>query len=127
MNNRDDNQVPVKVYKSDSRLTVAAPMPGIEPQDIEITLTRDGDLTLSAAARGRFKYEHEVLINEWEAGAYHRTIALQTNVDATAAEASYDNGVLVVSLPLSQTNQPASIGLDRIRATEGRRDPSQVH
>ena len=120
MNDRDGHQIPVKVYKSDRRLTVAAPMPGVEPQDIAITLNRNGELVLDAAERGRFKDENEVLINEWEAGGYHRTVVLHHDVDATAAEASYDNGVLVVSLPLSQMNQPGRIDLERITATEGR-------
>ncbi|HEX5368021.1 MAG TPA: Hsp20/alpha crystallin family protein [Dehalococcoidia bacterium] len=127
MTNQEDHQVPVKVYKSKDRLTVAAPMPGIEPQDIEVTVSREGDLMLNAGARGRFKGENEVLINEWEAGAYHRTVALRNNVDATRANATYENGVLVVSLPLSQTNQPARIELDRISSTEGLRAGASGH
>lgn len=112
-------QPPVKVYKSDDRLTVAALMPGIEPQDIEVALSESGELRLLGRQRGIFKGQKNVLLDEWDAG-YDRTLAFSDAVDGTAANATYENGVLVVSLPLSSSFKPARIGLDRLGATEGR-------
>ena len=113
-------EVPVKLYKSDRRVTLAAAMPGLEPQDISIDMNQDGQLTLRAEERGRFKGENEIIMDEWNPGAYFRSIPLNTAVDATAADASYENGVLVVSLPISDSYQAGSIRLARVGPTEGK-------
>jgi HSP20 family protein len=115
------SQVPIKMYKSERRVTVAAPMPGLEPQDISIKLSGEGELTLSAPERGAFKGENEVLMDEWNPGAYYRSVALGTAVDASVADASYENGVLVVSLPISDSFHGGEVSLERIGPTEGKR------
>jgi HSP20 family protein len=113
--------VPIKVYRSDDRVSIAAPMPGLEPQDLEVSLTVDGRLTIFGEMRGAPKGLKQVLVDEWNPGPYERTIEIPSQVDASIANASYENGVLVVTLPVSPTTRPARFGLDRISATEGRR------
>src|SRR6266571_588093 len=39
-------EIPVKVYKTDDRIMVVAPMPGLEPENIMIEVTNDGHLVL---------------------------------------------------------------------------------
>jgi HSP20 family protein len=118
---RDNQQeVPVKVYKSSGRLTVAAPMPGLEPQDIQVWLDEQGRLTLQGELRGVLKGENEVLQDEWNAGDYHRMLQLQDSVDGSLGNATYNNGVLVVSLPLSSTFSPGRLALERLTPTQGR-------
>jgi HSP20 family molecular chaperone IbpA len=41
MGNIESQRIPVNVYRSDERVTVAAPMPGMESQDIVVTLSQD--------------------------------------------------------------------------------------
>jgi HSP20 family protein len=117
-----DNQqeVPVKVYKSKERLTVAAPMPGLEPQDIQVWLDEQGELTLEGQLRGVLKGENEVLQDEWNAGDYHRMLRLEDSVDGSRGNATYNNGVLVVSLPLSASFSPGRLTLERLTPTQGR-------
>ena len=57
--------VPVKVYRSHDRLGVAAPMPGLEPENITVEITGDQRLILRGKLRAGFKGEHEVLLDEW--------------------------------------------------------------
>jgi HSP20 family molecular chaperone IbpA len=40
--------VPLKVYRAEDRLTVAAPMAGMEPEDIVVDVTEDGRLLIDA-------------------------------------------------------------------------------
>lgn len=114
-----NSQAPAKVYKSEDRLTVAVLMPGVEPQDINVALNEKGELRLIAEQRGAFKGTKEVILDEWDPG-YERTLALSDSVDATAANATYENGVLVVSLPFSSSLKPSRIQLERIGPTEGK-------
>jgi HSP20 family protein len=117
--NFDNQSLPVKLYRSDERVTVAIPMPGLEPQDINIAVTEDGKLNLYGEMRGEFKGDKEVIIDEWNPGPYRRSVELPQAVDGTSANATYNNGVLVVSLMASQSTVPAAIELDRVSATQG--------
>ncbi|WP_069804953.1 Hsp20/alpha crystallin family protein [Thermogemmatispora onikobensis] len=105
------HHVPVKVYRSDERLVVAAPMPGMEPEDIHIELQEDGRLILHGDVRALLKEVKELLIDEWSIGAYHRELQLTQPVDGERANVTYGNGVLVVALPLSTAMRPAHLTL----------------
>ena len=47
--------IPVKIYRTADRLMIAAPMPGLEPEDIVITVSGSGQLVLEGALRGALK------------------------------------------------------------------------
>jgi HSP20 family protein len=111
--------IPVKVYRSEQRLMVAAPMPGLQPEDIVIELKSDGHLILQGVLRGVLKDVKELLIDEWSVGDYYRDVALLDNVDAEHANATYGNGVLVLAFPLSDQLVPAFITLEKIGTDRG--------
>jgi HSP20 family protein len=99
--------VPVKVYRSEDRLTLAAPMPGMEPEDITVEVTADARLILDGALRGILKGVKDLLIDEWSVGGYHREVPLPATVDAALGTVTYGNGVVVVSLPLADQQRGA--------------------
>ena len=105
-------QSPVKVYRSENRLTVAAPMAGLQPEDITVEVT-DAKLVLHGALRGELKGEKEVIRDEWNPGPYHREIKLPSPVDAEHANVTFSNGVLVVSLPITEQTSPARLQPDQ--------------
>jgi len=75
-------QIPVKMYRTSDRLMVAAPMPGMEPEDILVEITGDGVLILHGALRGVLKdISKELLMDEWSVGDYHRELELPDTVD----------------------------------------------
>ncbi len=111
--------IPVKVYSSADRLTVAAPMPGLEADDIRIEVTDDGYLVLNGDVRGTLKGQKDLLIDEWTVGGYHRTVALPLPVDAVRANATYGNGVLVISFPMVEKTRGAQIALEQIGSARG--------
>jgi HSP20 family protein len=113
-------EIPVKVYRSDDRVTVAAPMPGLEPQDIDVEV-RDHELVLRGGLRGTLKGDKDVLQDEWNPGPYHREVRLPSGVDGEMANLTYNNGVLVVVLPVTPETRPAHLNLETISATQGRR------
>lgn len=113
--------VPVKMYRTNDRLMVAAPMPGLEPEDIVVEVTTDGFLFIHGDLRGRLKEIKELLLDEWSAGAYHRKLALVTPVNAECANVTYGNGVLMVTLPISEQTLPARLVLTRMTPTHGKR------
>lgn len=111
--------VPVKVYRSTDRITVAAPLPGLQPEDILVTVTEDGYLVIHGEIRGMLKDIKELLIDEWSVGEYHRQLELPEPVDGSLANATYGNGVLVVSLPRSACSTAAVLRLEKVGVDRG--------
>src|SRR5262249_33904012 len=111
--------IPVKVYRSDDRLMVAAPMPGLEPEDIRVEVTSDGHIIIRGELRGLLKGMKDLLIDEWSVGDYYRDLVLPDYVDAIHANVTYGNGVLVVAFPLSLSTSPATLMLDKTGTAHG--------
>lgn len=112
-------QIPVKMYRTTDRLTVAAPMPGLGPEDITVEVTQEGYLVLNGRLRGSLRSDKEVLVDEWSIGPYHRNISLPVAVDGAGATITYGNGVLVVALPVAAAMRPAMVTLERVGPARG--------
>jgi len=119
--------IPVKVYRTDERVMVAAPMAGLEPENIVVEVTDEGRLLLHGDLRGMLKEVKELLLDEWSVGVYHRELTLPVPVNATCANVTYGNGVLMVTLPISHQTLPARLVLERITPTHGERKGNAGH
>ncbi|MCX6020843.1 MAG: Hsp20/alpha crystallin family protein [Chloroflexi bacterium] len=113
--------VPVKVYATPERITIAAPMPGMEPEDILVEVTPVGTVALHGRLRGALKGDKVLLLNEWSVGPYFRVLPLPCPVDGLLANVTYGNGVLVVVLPISQVHRPNRLTLEAETPTRGMR------
>jgi HSP20 family protein len=120
-------RLPLKVYRSQNRLTVAAPMPGLQPEDIYVEVRVDGLLIVDGLLRGALKGDKEILMDEWSAGSYHREFNLPNTVDGPLATVTYGNGVLVVTLPLADQTRPVQIELEKVGTDRGERVGSSGH
>jgi HSP20 family protein len=115
--------VPVRMYTTDSRIMIAAPMPGLEPDDISVAVA-DAHVTIRGQERGPRQHERDLLLAEWTVGPYERQIQLPQPVNGALANATYGNGVLVLALPILASGQPSvrsEFVLEVIAATRGER------
>lgn len=96
-------RVPANVYRTEDRMMVAVAMPGLQAGDITIEVSDSGSIVVRGDLRGKLKDWKEVIQEEWQAGGYRRELELQAPVDASAGRATYENGVLVVVLPIAAT------------------------
>ena len=115
--------VPVRIYQTDNQIMIAAPVPGLEPQNISVAI--DGDrVTIRGEERGPHQHERELLLAEWTVGPYFREVTLPRPVNGTLTNASYGNGVLVLAMPKLESGQSGSgaeFQLEEITATRGER------
>ncbi len=119
--------IPVKVYRTDDRLMIAAPMAGLEPENILVEVTGDGRLILHGDQRALLKEVKELLVDEWSVGVYHRELILPVPVNAVCANVTYGNGVLMVALPISDQTFPAQLTLERVTPTHGQHKGNAGH
>lgn len=115
--------IPVQIHQSDDRIVLAAPMPGLEPQDISVTIAADR-VTVRGEYRGSRQDAPEVIVSEWTIGPYYREIVLPQPVNGPMTNATYGNGVLALSMPkLEQGTQSGytEFQLEVVEATRGQR------
>jgi HSP20 family protein len=92
---------------------IEAAMPGIKPEDIDVTLDSNV-LTI----RGKMKAEQEEKgktyhVRERRVGSFARSITLPTTVDADKIEARYEDGVLKLRLPKAEEARPKRIEIKK--------------
>jgi HSP20 family protein len=115
--------MPIKMYRTHDRLTIAVPMPGIQPEDLLVKITDENTIVLQGEIRGALKdlRDKELLLDEWSVGGYYREILLPGPVDGVHANVTYGNGVLVVSLPLSEKTLVAELTVPKVGTDRGER------
>jgi len=119
--NIESQEIPANIYRSAERVMISAPMPGLEPQNIVVHVSEGPVVTLHAELRGALKGDKEIILDEWTPGPYHRELELPTNVDGQRANVTYNNGVIVVSLPVADRTTAAELMLEQTEPTKGER------
>ena len=97
------------VAENDQAYTIKASVPGVNPDDIDITLS-DNVLTI----KGEFKEEKNVEeekyhLRERRFGSFGRSLTLPVAVNSEAVEANYDNGILTLTVPKAEEVKPKRI------------------
>lgn len=112
-------QAPLDVYATNDEVVVLAAIPGVSPDQIEITVEKNTvtlrgeiqNVAKSEEARDASWYLHEL-----PRGSFHRSLTLPIEVDSTKAEATFENGMLRLSLPKAEAARPRQI---RVQVTGG--------
>jgi len=99
----------LNVYETDQDVVVTASLPGVKPEDIDISVVGDV-LTI----KGEVKEESEVedgcyYCHERREGVTQRSITLPSTTVADKAEAKVEDGVLTIVLPKAEEVKPKTI------------------
>ncbi len=102
------------VAEKDDAFVVKASLPGVNPDDVDITLA-DNVLTI----RGETKQDQEIKqenyhLRERRFGTFMRSVTLPNAVDADKIEAVNENGVLTLNLPKAESVKPRKIEVKRM-------------
>ena len=113
--------MPMDVRETDSGYVVEAALPGIKPDDVEVTL--DGRfLTIRGrAGKQRDSEEGRYLLRERRSTSFSRSLTLPAEIDPDGVTTTFDDGELCVMLPISKR-----AGSRRIPVGTGARAARQV-
>ena len=100
--------MPMDLYRSGDHYVLHADLPGVDPGSVDVSVD-NGTLTIRAQRSGRTEDGVEWLAGERFTGTYMRQIALGDGIDADRISATYENGVLTLSLPLAEKAKPRRI------------------
>ena len=110
------NLLAFDVHETDQGYTAVVALPGLTPDQINVRL-EDGVLTVSADIPQPTTPENaRVLMQERTFGKFSRSVQLPQAVDANKVEATYENGILTLTLPKSPEAQPKQIPIKTAQA-----------
>ena len=116
-----EQNIPIRMYQNGKQLALVAPLAGLEPEDIHVVI--DGKrVTIRGRVRGPHQHDLDLLVDEWSIGPYYREVTLPQHVDGSMANATYGNGVLVVTMPKADAVQKAAraeFSLEKVEPTRG--------
>ncbi|HBO46373.1 MAG TPA: molecular chaperone [Planctomycetaceae bacterium] len=106
----------VDLAETDAEYTVRAELPGLEPGDLDISVT-ENRLMLSGEKKEKTeRTEKGVYHSESRYGSFCRSIPLPGAIDSSNVNAEFKNGVLTVHLAKSPENTPKRI---EVKVAEG--------
>lgn len=92
-------QLAIDAYQTDSEVVVKAPIAGVHPEDLEVTIT-DDLVTIKGERKREEKTKREnYFLQECYWGSFTRSYVLPTAVDADNAQAKLKDGILTIRIP----------------------------
>lgn len=105
----DGEYLPLDMYQTPDDVVLKASLPGIRPEEVEITI-QERLLTIKGERREeREAKEEDYIRRERRYGSFHRVIALPSSLKADKAEALFEDGVLTVTIPKVEEAKPKVI------------------
>ncbi len=99
----------VEMYEKDDKFVVRAELPGMKKEEFDISVLGD-----TLPIKGERKAKSEVKDEDYYRcelcyGKFSRSVALPAAVDAKKVEASYENGILEITLPKVEEAKPKKV------------------
>jgi HSP20 family protein len=111
----EGNNVPVDMYETDQDVVLKASIPGVKPEDIDISIVGD-DVTIKGHMEEKTEVKEESYVRrEMRYGSMSRTVSLPTSVQADKADAKFENGVLTLTLPKAEEVKPKTVKVQAVK------------
>ena len=119
---RKEWAIPVDVVEEAEEILVRASVPGVKPEDIDVSI-EDSVLAIRAeSAESRVEKERKeggYLVRERRTGAFYRSLRLPDTVDTDKAKTHYENGILTVTLPKAESKRAKHLKVTAGRVSTG--------
>ena len=105
---RGPRSMPMEAYRRGDQFYVHLDLPGVNPDDLQLTVERNV-VAVRAERRPFWQQGDEVLVDETPQGSFSRQLFLGDNLDAGRLEASYDQGILTLTIPVAEQAKPRRV------------------
>lgn len=100
------------VYQDGDNVVAKVSLPNIDPKDVEVSVENDV-LTISGESREKQEIKHEDYYRkEIREGSFSRSVVLPMKVKSDETKASYEKGVLVITMPKAEEVKPKKIAIE---------------
>ena len=115
MQSRDRWGPALDVSETDTEFSVQAELPGVDPKDVEISIT-GRSLTLSGQKKeSTERKDANCYHSECRFGSFSRSLQLPESVDPDKVSAEHKNGVLMIRLPKRESETPKRITVETVK------------
>jgi HSP20 family protein len=99
----------VDMYEQDDKYVVKAELPGMKEEDVDVSISGDR-LTIKGEKKAETEVKEENYYrSERSYGSFFRSIDLPSDADPNKIDASYDDGVLEITIPKTEAIKPKRI------------------
>ncbi len=109
--------VPMDAYRHGDSFVLNLDLPGVDPDSIDVTVERNA-LTITAERHWQPVEGDQVVATERRHGTFSRQVYLGEGLDSEGIHATYDHGVLTVTLPVAERSKPRRIEISASRQPE---------
>lgn len=121
----DGPALPLDVTTDANTLTIEAALPGIKPDDVDITV-ENGTVTISGrTATERSAEEGAYVLQEIRRGNFSRSVTLPTGLEPDKARATFENGILRLEIPKAEQVKPRQIKISPVSNGHAERTSDQ--
>ena len=100
--------VPVDVYATNDEVVVEAILPGVKPEEVDITMEGNA-LTLAGDTSATVPDREGLLLQEIRRGRFIRTLTLPEGLEPDKATATFEDGILTLRIPKAEEVKPRQI------------------
>jgi len=114
-------EVPTDIYQTKDNVVVKASLPGVKPEEVDISITGDV-LTIKGERKEETEVKEDNFIRrESHFGAFSRSVTLPPDIKSDKAEAVFKDGILTLTIPKPEQVKPKQIKVKTKGATEGKK------
>ena len=95
----EEAQLSIDVYNTPSEIVIKTMVPGVKPEDLDVSITRDYVVIRGTRSEDRTVSEEDYIHQELFWGSFVREIALPEEISVDDAEATEKHGLLILRLP----------------------------
>ncbi len=109
---RTPRSFPMDAFRRGDQFIIRLDLPGLEPDAIDLNVERNA-LTVRAERRSERQEGDEVVVLERPEGTFTRQLFIGDTLDSSRLEATYDQGVLTITIPVAEQAKPRRIEVSR--------------
>jgi len=106
-------KLPIDAYSTENELVLVAPVPGVDPEKVEVTIEGD-TLTIKGEIKPPLENVNYIY-RERAFGPFMRALTLNVPVQADKAEATFEHGLLTLTIPKAEAVKPKSIKVKSVK------------
>lgn len=109
----DGQLVPVDVYQTVDTVVIEAVLPGVKPEEVDITVEGNA-LTITGDTSSMIPAREGLLLQEIRRGRFVRTLNLPEGLEADKATATFEDGILTLRIPKAEQVKPKQIKISTV-------------
>ena len=117
----EDTRVALDVYQTGAEIVVKASLPGLTAEDVDISIESNVLTIKGEDEQSTEEKKEDYILRERHSGAYSRSIRLPRNLTTDKTEATFEDGVLTITIPKAENAKLETIKVKAVKQAEGKK------